>query len=112
MLTEVDPERLAWDRQHPTWPTWPTNKPVFTGGQVPQEVHWDSGHLAEPVRVASKKAGTPPLHRADSFTRPASTLHIDNYLQTHLRFPPARHRDDEGYHRIASNHALGATGRH
>jgi hypothetical protein len=40
VLTEVDPERLAWDAEHPTWPT---NKPVFIGGQVPQEVHWVRG---------------------------------------------------------------------
>ncbi|MGX1480387.1 UNVERIFIED_CONTAM: hypothetical protein RKD50_009195 [Streptomyces canus] len=39
VLTEVDPERLTWDAEHPTWPT---NKPVsaarfrkkFTGCEV------------------------------------------------------------------------------
>jgi hypothetical protein len=32
------------DAEHPTWPT---NKPVFIGGQVPQGVHWDRGDLTD-----------------------------------------------------------------
>lgn len=96
MLAEVNPERLAWDAEHPTSPT---DKPVFIGGQVPQEVHWDRGDLAGPAGVASKKAGTPPLRRAASFTKPASTLRIGDYLQTHLRFPEHDMGTDEGYHR-------------
>ncbi|MFE1837372.1 hypothetical protein [Streptomyces sviceus] len=99
MLTEVDPERLARDAEHPTRPT---SKPVFIGGQVPQEVHWDRGDLVGPVGVASKEAGAPRLGRADSFTRPAASLHIGDDLQTHPRFPEHdMGLPDEGCHRVA-----------
>ncbi|MDH6522072.1 hypothetical protein [Streptomyces sp. SAI-090] len=97
VLTEVDPERLAWDAEHPTWPT---TKPVFIGGQVPQEVHWNRGDLAGPVGVASTEAGSRPSRRAASFAKPASTLRIGDYLQTHLRFPDHDMGTDEGYHRV------------
>lgn len=98
VLTEVDPERLAWDAAHPTWPT---HKPVFVGGQVPQEVHWNRGDLAGPVGVTPEKASAPPTRRAASFTKPASTLRIGDYLQIHaVRFPEHDMGTDEGYHRV------------
>lgn len=97
VLTEVDHERLAWDADHPTWPT---STPMFIGGQVPQEVHWNRGDLAGPVGVASKEASAPPARRAASFTKPAGTLRIGDYLQTHFRFPDHDMGTDEGYHRV------------
>ncbi|MFF0013110.1 hypothetical protein [Streptomyces sp. NPDC005374] len=89
----MDPERLAWDAAHPTWPT---SKPVFIGARVPQEVPGDRGDLAGPVGVASKKAGTSPLRRAVSFTKPVGTLRIGDHIQTHLRFPEHHKGTDEG----------------
>ncbi len=97
VLTEVDPERLAWDAEHLSWPA---GKPVFVGGQVPQEVHWDRGDLAGPAGVAPKKVGEPPARRATSFTKPASTLRTGDYLQTHTQFPEGDRGTDEGYHRV------------
>ncbi|MEU0110645.1 hypothetical protein ABZ313_35515 [Streptomyces sp. NPDC006251] len=97
VLTEVAPERLAWDAEHPSWPT---SAPVFVGGQVPQEVHWSRGDLAAPVGVIPKKAGVPPTRRAASFSKPASTLRVGDYLQTHVRFPESDMGTDEGYHRV------------
>jgi hypothetical protein len=59
-LAEVDPESLAWDAEHPTWPT---HKPVFIGGQTPQEVHWcevstvEVGLMCDGTRDSCVEAG-------------------------------------------------------
>ncbi|WP_328843019.1 hypothetical protein [Streptomyces sp. NBC_00258] len=97
VLTEVDPERLVRDAAHPSWPT---SKPVFVGGQVPQEVHWSRGDLPGPAGVAPKKTGVRPARRAVSFAKPASALRVGDYLQTHVRFPEHDMGIDEGYQRV------------
>ncbi|OIK08216.1 hypothetical protein BIV23_00265 [Streptomyces monashensis] len=98
VLTEVDAERLAQDAQHPSWPT---RQELFVGGQVPQEVHWSRGDLTGPVGVTTRDAGGSPTRRAASFTKPASTLRIGDYLQIHaVRFPEHDMGTDEGYHRV------------
>ncbi|WP_406131583.1 hypothetical protein [Streptomyces sp. NBC_00989] len=97
VLTEMDPERLSWDAAHPSWPI---SRPVFVGGQAPEEVHWSRGDLAGPVAVAPQEAGVPPTRRAVSFPKPASALRIGDYLQTHVRFPEHDRGIDEGYQRV------------
>lgn len=97
VLTEVDPERLAWDGAHLSWST---NAPVFVGGRMPQEVHWGRGDLAGPAGAVPKNAGVRPTRRAAFFTKPASALCIGDYLQTHVRFPEDDMGIDEGYQRV------------
>ncbi|MEU6381664.1 hypothetical protein [Streptomyces sp. NPDC046909] len=97
VLTEVAPERLVWDAEHPTWSM---GKPLFVGGQVPRKVHWSRGDLAAPVGVSPKTASVPPTRRAASFAKPASALCIGDYLRIHVQFPKRDRGIDEGYHRV------------